>query len=149
MSTGSKIKQAIKYFNAAFSDETLTNNVVSVVGDVLSNKFPDDSPLGVMYTIGEVRVINGFYVDEWLINDMCASMIGRAVRHCCLLAEVDLDNPNVVGRMVDFLHSTDATQGRIVPKIIQQCIEKYGNPSTVDTAALLVIKKRYGFDKLN
>lgn len=131
---------ACRDYKKVFTDEHLIESIVEVVGDVLGT-FPD-GPLGIFYTVGDVRKIKGFYKSEWLVNDLAACMIGRAFRGLVQYHGLNPADENLILPCLRFLHLTDEQQTRIVPKIIKKCIEKYGDVE-LDKGAIEAIQMRY------
>lgn len=111
----------------AFSDENLIENVVEIVSEIKANKWPDDSPLG-LYTVGDLKAIEGFHGSKPMIEELLAAMTGRAIRGLALSLNLSLFDHSVQ----KLLQDTNDQTSRCVDKTVAKLTAKFGTPARID-----------------
>jgi len=142
MTKGPKVYRAWRRYQQAFPDAAIIGHVINVIEEVIERKWPDDTPLLFDTTVAEVRDAEGFYANDFVLNELIAAMQGRAFRHCIAEQGVDPNDRRLLAITVPYLMQTNAQQEAVLPIIKTLAIAKFGMPAKIDTQKLVQFEKR-------
>lgn len=140
-----KRKRLEQLLKESMTDKHILTSVVGICAEIIEHVWPDETELGAMYTVGDVRKIEGFYTFDWLIDDMIQALIGRHMRLIALnILNMDVDDPKlIVDVFMPVLKATNAQQIRCRKPVKDALIKMYGHPAKVDIAAMQALQRRH------
>lgn len=96
---------------------TVVTSVREIMGEVKSGKWPDDTVLSPMLTVGQCKSIPDFDRNPEVLNEVAAAFLGRMCRAICLEEGIDFSSLSIP-QLVKILQPTDKTQEAAVKQII-------------------------------
>lgn len=128
-----QLKRAISYYNKAFPNKEVANNVMSVIADVMTGRYPNATELTPFWTIGDVKKCSGWHADPRMLYEIVSSFQGRALRAMAIRAGVNF--PKLpIEEVIEFVRSTDEQTKQVVQMLIPRTKRIYGNVSGMSDA---------------
>lgn len=142
MTIDDQIALARADYEVAFDDAVLGMHVTSIIEEVIDGKHPDDTDLLMYATVGEVRAISGFWLDEFIVSELVQTMQGRAWRACCVRHGLDLDDTATRVKAAEFMMTTETQTMRVtgVGRIL--FLLMFGSPN-IDTEKIDALKRKH------
>lgn len=107
----------------AMTYQTIRQIVVGVIQDIkVEGKYPDDTPLSPFHTVGQLRRIDNFEMNEDIVVHLMASAIGRTARLSAQSVNPELIKGANIGRLA--AHIALTTNG-LEQKFTKRLVAEY------------------------
>lgn len=120
-----------------FHDDWIIECVTNIVTEIRDGVWPDNSPLG-LYTVGDVKAIEGFYASKQMIEELIAALTGRTIRGFCIHVGLSPFDPSVA----KLLEDTNQQTARCIDPIHKKLLDKFGPPNRIDEGKIADITSR-------
>lgn len=112
-------------YKRACTNEMITDVVLGVADDIVNKAYPSGTPFMPGLTVGQLEKYPGWHGDKYFVTELVAMAQGRAIRHLCILYNVDIEQMDSFV-VADVIHSTDRQTSQLIPIIQSKLIQKYG-----------------------
>lgn len=138
-----RIRMYKKMLNTLVTEHYLITSVTEIIGEILNGLWSDSELISPVYTVGDLRTINGFYTMSWIIQDMVGAMVGRSANLCARQCGIDLADLSIAPHLVESLADLSKLEASVLPKLLERLRKTYGDPVLIDEQAGQRLKQRH------
>ena len=119
---------ALKAYRKVARPEFFRLSLVGIVGDILQDTFPQDSPLIIGATIGQVKQLAGFWTDDWLVRELLNTFQSRLFRLGS--QHTGFEPVHIPPEVFAFWYAESERQKEtILPTVKKALAERFGTPA--------------------
>lgn len=138
-------RTARRNYERWFPDQEIVKQLTQTVGEILEGLHPDDAHLSLGFTVGDVREATGFYTDTRIVEALVSTFTSRAIRMICQeigLLDDSFPDPDAFWAVGAVIRSTEPQTRRVVPQLIEACIQRFGVPDRVNERKIKEIQEQ-------
>lgn len=141
--TRQELRDFVAHMQSEDGKETIVEGVMGVYSDIWLKTYPLNSPLGVSYTLGDIRSIKGWWQLNWLAKDCVATFMARTVRMYCVnkLGWDDVtfaDELELIGSVLQD-HPSDIS---FAEEVVKRACKVYGTATAPDLIKSKSVKQK-------